>query len=117
MPSKREHSDDRVERTETFEAEAVYAPERPYRESPYRERGSHAMDSVNPQITDAVSQTNVKILGEAGAVAIAQNYLAASQANNILFANMVSNQMNGAMSSQAAAVEGALKLLRPSKGD
>ncbi|SMF10014.1 Killing trait domain-containing protein [Tistlia consotensis] len=112
MPSKREHIDERVERTETFEAEAVYAPERPY-----RQRGSHAMDSVNPQITDAVSQTNVKILGEAGAVAIAQNYLAASQANNILFANMVSNQMNGAMSSQAAAVEGALKLLRPGKGD
>lgn len=104
---------ERVDETETVEAEAYYAPERPYRHS-----GSHStMDSVNPQITDAVSQTNVKILGEAGAIAIAQNYLAASQANNILFANMVSNQMNGAMSAQAAAVEGALKLLRPGRGD
>ncbi|MGO1119703.1 RebB family R body protein [Rhodovibrionaceae bacterium A322] len=68
---------------------------------------------VNRQITDAVAQTNVKVVGEAPAVAMAQNYLAASQANAILYANMVNNQQQLAIAGQASMVEGVIRTLRP----
>ena len=57
---------------------------------------------VNPTITDAITQVNVKVIGEAAAVSLAQSYLAASQANSVLFANQVLNQQQLAMTSQSA---------------
>lgn len=49
---------------------------------------------VNSQITDAVTQTNVKVLGEAPAQAMATLYQVASQAAGIAIANANSNQQN-----------------------
>lgn len=49
---------------------------------------------VNPQITDAVTQTNVKVLGEAPAQAMATLYQIASQAAGIMISNANSNQGN-----------------------
>jgi hypothetical protein len=49
---------------------------------------------VNPQITDAVTQTNVKVVAEAPAQAMATLYQIASQAAGIAIANANSNQGN-----------------------
>lgn len=49
---------------------------------------------VNSQITDAVTQTNVKVLGEAPAQAMATLYQVASQAAGIAISNANSNQHN-----------------------
>ena len=62
-------------------------------------------------ITDAVTQANVMVLGTAPALSLGQNYLAGSQAQGLLFANMVQSQ--GALSQQGRAFtqEGARRLL------
>ena len=49
---------------------------------------------VNGQITDAVTQTNVKVLGEAPAQAMATLYQVATQAAGIAISNANSNQHN-----------------------
>ncbi|MCX8508032.1 MAG: RebB family R body protein [Rhodobacteraceae bacterium] len=49
---------------------------------------------VNTQITDAVTQTNVKVLGEAPAQAMATLYQIAAQAAGIAISNANSNQAN-----------------------
>ncbi len=49
---------------------------------------------VNAQITDAVTQTNVKVVAEAPAQAMATLYQVASQAAGIAISNANSNQQN-----------------------
>ena len=49
---------------------------------------------VNSQITDAVTQTNVKVLGEAPAQAMGTLYQIASQAAGIAINNANTNQQN-----------------------
>lgn len=51
-------------------------------------------DTVNPQITDAVTQTSVKVLAEAPAQAMATLYQTMASANGIAAQNAVSNQHN-----------------------
>ena len=51
-------------------------------------------DSVNPQITDAITQTNVKVVAEAPAQAIATLYQMMVSANGMAAQNAVSNQQN-----------------------
>ncbi len=50
--------------------------------------------SVNDQITDAVTQSNVKVLGDAPAIAMGAIYQAAAQAAGLAAQNAVSNQQN-----------------------
>jgi len=50
--------------------------------------------TVNAQITDAVTQTNVKVLAEAPAQAMATLYQVASHSNGLAMENAVSNQHN-----------------------
>jgi len=50
------------------------------------------MATVNEQITDAISTTNVKVIAEAPAVAVAMNYQAASQAQSLSMQNLVGHQ-------------------------
>lgn len=52
------------------------------------------MAEVNAQITDAVTQTNVKVLAESPAQAMGTLYQIAAQANGIAMQNAVSNQNN-----------------------
>ncbi|NVJ96520.1 MAG: RebB family R body protein [Alphaproteobacteria bacterium] len=47
---------------------------------------------VNPQITDAVTQANVKVLAEGPAMAMGSIYQALAHSQSILFANMVAEQ-------------------------
>ena len=49
---------------------------------------------VNLQVTDAVTQTNVKVLGEAPAQAMATLYQIVASANGMASQNAVSNQQN-----------------------
>jgi hypothetical protein len=49
---------------------------------------------VNGQITDAVTQTNVKVLAEAPAMAMATVYQTMAQAIGLSMQNAVANQQN-----------------------
>ncbi|MFC3161002.1 RebB family R body protein [Chryseobacterium arachidis] len=48
--------------------------------------------SVNEQITDAVTQSNVKAVGEAPAIALGNVYQTAAHSTGIMFENAVNNQ-------------------------
>jgi len=58
--------------------------------------------SVNSLITDADTQVNVKVLGEAPAVAMAKVCQAAGQSLSYAMQNAISAQNNMAISSEAA---------------
>ncbi|ACI99391.1 MULTISPECIES: RebB family R body protein [Rhodospirillales] len=49
---------------------------------------------VNGQITDAVTQANVKVLGDAPAQALSSVYQAAAQSTGLSMQNATSNQQN-----------------------
>ncbi len=66
---------------------------------------------VNPQITDSVTQANVEVLSVGPAISAVQSYLSLSQAQGVLFANMVNNQQQLAMAGQVAVVEGIIQLV------
>ena len=51
-------------------------------------------DEVNRQVTDAVTQTNVKVVAEAPAQAMAAFYQMMASANGLAATNAVSNQQN-----------------------
>lgn len=53
-----------------------------------------ADSSVNKQITDAVTQTNVNVLGDAPAQALGSLYQVAAHSAGIAVQNAVSNQQN-----------------------
>ncbi|MBN6717184.1 RebB family R body protein [Pseudomonas capsici] len=65
---------------------------------------------VNPQITDAVTQANVKVLGESPPMAMSTLYQSMSQASAILFQNAVSAQQQQNTLSQAAANQGIMQI-------
>ncbi|ARV15200.1 RebB family R body protein [Polaribacter sp. SA4-12] len=48
--------------------------------------------SVNDQITDSVTQTNIQVVGEASAIAMGSLYQTASNSLSIAIQNSVSNQ-------------------------
>ncbi len=50
--------------------------------------------TVNGQVTDAVTQTNTTVLGEAPAQALGSLYQMATHANGMAMQNSVSNQQN-----------------------
>ncbi|HEX7817302.1 RebB family R body protein [Dyella sp.] len=60
------------------------------------------MTAVNPQITDAVTQSNVKVVGEAPAMAVAALYQHIAHATGLGLQNAVANQQS--VSSIAMAV-------------
>jgi hypothetical protein len=57
--------------------------------------------AVNDQITDSVSQTNVKVLGEAPAMALASVYQTAAHSLGIAMENAAANQQNANSVAQA----------------
>ena len=64
--------------------------------------------TVNPMITDAVTQSNVKVVGEAPAVAISTLYQSMVHSTGILFENAVAAQQQQNSLAQAAANQGIL---------
>lgn len=61
--------------------------------------------AINDQITDAVTQSNVKVLAEAPALAMGSLYQATAHSMGIAFENAVSNQQHAAVLSQAVTTQ------------
>ncbi|MDH6250306.1 hypothetical protein M2347_000033 [Chryseobacterium sp. H1D6B] len=66
--------------------------------------------TVNPQITDAVTQSNVKVVGEAPAVALGNVYQAAAHSTGIMFENAVNSQNQQNILGQAATNQGVMQI-------
>ena len=61
---------------------------------------------VNSQITDAITQVNVKVLGDAPAVAMGNLYLTSAQALSNAARNATNAQQNTDSTFQAATTQG-----------
>lgn len=66
---------------------------------------------VNDQITDAVTQTNVKVVGNAPAMAMASLYQATAQALSNAAHNATNAQQQTTVTAQAATTMGVSVLL------
>jgi hypothetical protein len=67
--------------------------------------------AVNSQVTDAITQTNVKVLGEAPAMAVGSLYQTISNSVAMAAANNVYAQQQANVTYQAASTMGVAKLL------
>jgi hypothetical protein len=67
--------------------------------------------SLNSQITDAVSQANVKVVGDAPAVAMGNLYISTSQALANAAHNATANQQQSSVTMQASTTQGVATLL------
>ena len=65
---------------------------------------------VNGQITDSVTQANVKVLGDAPAIALGAIYQALSHSTGILYENAVSAQQQLGICAQAATNQGVIQI-------
>ena len=72
---------------------------------------TNANTTVNTQVTDAITQTNVKVLGEAPAMAIGSLYQTVSNSVAMAAANAVYAQQQANVTYQAASTIGVAKLL------
>lgn len=68
------------------------------------------MANVNEQITDAVTQTNVKVVAEASAVALGNVYQTAAHSTGLMFENAVNNQNQQNILGQAATTQGVMQI-------
>ena len=68
------------------------------------------MPAVQEQITDAVTQTNVKIVAEAPAMAMGSLYQTMSHSTGLMFENSVNSQNQQNMVSQAATNQGVIQI-------
>lgn len=66
--------------------------------------------AVNSQITDAVTQVNVKVLGEAPAIAMGNLFVATSQALSNAAHNATNNQQQSYVTMQASTTQGVATL-------
>ncbi len=66
--------------------------------------------AVNNQIADAVTQSNVKVIGEAPAMAMGTIYQSMAQAAGILFQNAVAAQQQQSTLAQAATNQGVMQI-------
>lgn len=66
--------------------------------------------AVNSQITDSVTQANVKVLGEAPAMAMGSLYQTLAHSTGILFENAVAAQQQQNTLAQAAANQGVMQI-------
>ncbi len=63
-------------------------------------------NNVNQQITDAVTQTNVKVVADAPAMALGNIYQTAAHSTALMFQNAVNAQNQQNILSQAATTQG-----------
>jgi hypothetical protein len=69
-------------------------------------------DLVNPQIVDAVAQTNTWVLANAPSASQALTLEAAAYAISLLMINQVSNQYSGSQLANAALVSSCTEILK-----
>ncbi len=65
---------------------------------------------VNGQITDAVTQSNVKVLGDAPAMAMGAIFQSLAHSTGILYENAVSSQQQLGIAAQAATNQGVIQI-------
>ena len=65
---------------------------------------------VNGQITDSVTQANVKVLGDAPAIALGAIYQALAHSTGVLYENAVSAQQQFGICAQAATNQGVIQI-------
>ncbi len=65
---------------------------------------------VNDQITDAVTQTNVKVLGDAPARAMGAMYQSLAHSTGILYENAIGSQQQLAIAAQASTNQGVIQI-------
>ncbi|ALJ08853.1 RebB family R body protein [Brevundimonas sp. DS20] len=65
---------------------------------------------VNGMITDAVTQANVKVLGDAPAMAMGAIYQSLAHSTGILYENSASSQQQLAIAGQAATNQGVIQI-------
>ncbi|WP_417457091.1 RebB family R body protein [Kordiimonas sp.] len=65
---------------------------------------------VNGQITDAVTQANVKVLGDAPAMAMGSIFQALAHSTGILYENAVGSQQQLGIAAQAATNQGVIQI-------
>ncbi|MCS3528672.1 RebB family R body protein [Chryseobacterium sp. JUb7] len=68
------------------------------------------MATVNEQITDAVTQSNVKVVGESPAMALSNVYQSAAHSTGIMFENAVNTQNQQNILGQAATTQGIMQI-------
>ena len=68
--------------------------------------------TVNPQVTDAVTQTNVKVLAESPAMAMGSLYQTIGNSVAMAAANAVYAQQQANVTYQAATTMGVAKLVK-----
>lgn len=72
---------------------------------------AHAVpESGNDQIADTVTQSNVKVLGEAPAVALGNVYQTAAHSTGIMFENTVNTQNQQNILAQVATTQGVMQI-------
>jgi hypothetical protein len=71
---------------------------------------------VNDQITDAVTQTNVKVVAEAPAMAMGQLYQTSTHSMALAMENAVTAQQNMNITAQAATTAGVTAILSAAAG-
>lgn len=65
---------------------------------------------LNGQITDAVTQSNVKVMAEAPAMAMGAIYQSLAHSTGILYENATSSQQQLAIAGQAATNQGVIQI-------
>ena len=65
---------------------------------------------VNGQITDAVTQANVEVVGEAPAMAMGALYQSLAHSTGILYENATSSQQQLQIAAQAATNQGVIQI-------
>lgn len=68
------------------------------------------MTTVAPQITDAVTQANVKVIAEAPAMAMGTIYQSLAHSTGMMFQNSVNTQQQQNMLQQAATTQGVIQM-------
>ena len=65
---------------------------------------------VSPKITDAVTQSNVKVVAEAPAMAMGSIYQTAAHSTGLMFENAVSSQGLTNILAQTATTQGVMQI-------
>ncbi len=66
--------------------------------------------TVSTQITDAVTQTNVKVVAEAPAMAMGSLYQTAAHSTGLMYENAVNAQNQQNILSQSATTQGVMQI-------
>ena len=67
-------------------------------------------DHVSFQITDAVTQSNVKVVAESPAIALSNVYQTAAHSTGLMFENSVNAQNQQNILAQAATTQGVMQV-------